>query len=124
MVTGDVLYQFILDCHFTNRNLASVILTCVIYIPQVSYMHYTHQLMCVLYNTGSVHVNAEAVGALNNAHQLNNCFVDNYILDNDGASDDRAVKCCISNHCHHNSRRRLVAVKATATNDQCMHIHK
>ena len=95
-------------------------------MPQVSYIHYTHHLMCVLYNTGSVDVNIEAVSALNNAHQFNNCLVDNSTLEcfiNDGASDDRAVKCCIrSNHYHHNGRRRLAAVTTTATNNQSIHI--
>ena len=77
--------------------------------------------MCILYNTGSVDVNIEAVSALSNAHQLHNCSVDNSTLEyfiNDGASDDRAVKCCISNHYHHNGRR-LVVVEATATNNHC-----
>ena len=73
--------------------------------------------MCVLYNTGSVDVNIEAVSALSNAHQLNNYLVDNSTLECfiiDGASDDRAVKCCISNHYHHNGRRRSVLVETTA----------
>ena len=81
--------------------------------------------MCVLYNTGSVDVNIEAVSALSNAHQLNNYLVDNSTLEcfiNDRASDDRAVKCSISNHYHHNGRRRLVAVEATTTNNQSMYI--
>ena len=82
--------------------------------------------MCALYNTDSVDVNNEAASALNNAHQLNNCLVDNSTLEcyiNDGASDDRAVKCCISsNHYLHNRRRRLVAVTTTATNNQSMYI--
>ena len=80
--------------------------------------------MCVLYNAGSVDVNIEAVRVLSNAHQLNNCLVDNSTLEcfiNDGASDDRAVKSCVSNHYHHNSRRRLVLVEATATS-KCMFI--
>ena len=101
-------------------------LTCVIYIAQVSYiMHYTHDLMCVLYNTGSVDVNIEAVSALSNAHQLNNCLVDNSTVEcfiNDGASDDRAVKCCISNHCCHNGRRRLAVVEVTATDYRCTYV--
>ena len=125
MAIGDTMYQFILDYHFTNHSIMIIILTCVIYIPQVSYIHYTHHLMCVLYNTGSVDVNIEAVSALSNAHQLNNCLVDNPTFEcfiNDGASNDRAVKCCISNHYHHNGRRRLVAVTTTATNNQSMYI--
>ena len=68
----------------------------------------THHLICVLYNTGSVDINIEAVSALSNTLQLNNCLVDNPILEcfiNDGASDDRAVKCCISSHYHHYRRR-------------------
>ena len=121
MDIGDTLYQSILDYHFTDHILPTM--ACVISIPQVSYIHYTHHLMCVLYNTGSVDVNIEAVSALSNAHQLNNCLVDNSTLEysiNDGASDDRAVKCCsISNHYHHNGRRRLVVVEATATNSKC-----
>ena len=78
--------------------------------------------MCVLYNTGSVDISTEAVSALSNAHQVNNCLVDNSILEcfiNDGASDDRAVKCCISNHYHHYGRRRFVVVEDTETNNQC-----
>ena len=82
--------------------------------------------MCVLYNTGSVDVNIEAVSALSNAHQLNNCLVDNSTLEcfiNDGASDDRAVKCCIRNHYHHNSRRSVI-VEANATNSKytCVYV--
>ena len=124
MAIGVTMYQFILDCHFTNHNI--IMSTCVIYIAQVSYiMHNTHHLMCVLYNTGSVDVNIEAVSALSNAHQLNNCLVDNSTVEcfiNDGASDDRAVKCCISNHYHHNGRRRLVVVETTATDNHCTYI--
>ena len=72
-------------------------------------------------------VNIEAVSALSNAHQLNNCLVDNSTLEYFiivGASDDRAVKCCISDHYH--PRRRLVVVEATATDNQCycMDVHK
>ena len=69
MAIGDTIYQFILDYNFANHNLTIIMLTC---IAQVSYiMHYAHHLMCVLYNTGSVDVNIEAVSALSNAHQLN-----------------------------------------------------
>ena len=81
--------------------------------------------MCVLYNTGSVDINIEAASALSSAHQVNNCLVDNSTVEcfiNDGASDDRAVKCCISNHYHHNGRRRLVALKSTETNHQCTYV--
>ena len=81
--------------------------------------------MCVLCDTGSVGVNIEAVSALSNAHQLNNCLVGNSTLEcfiNDEASDDKAVKCCISNHYHHNGRRRLVDVEASATNNQSMYV--
>ena len=83
--------------------------------------------MCVLYNTGSVGISIEAVSALSNAHQMNNCLVvnDNFILEcfiNDGASDDRAVKCCISNHYHHYGRRRSVAVEYPETNNQCAYV--
>ena len=76
--------------------------------------------MCVLYNTGSVDISIEAVSALSNSHGVNNCLVDNSILEcfiNDGASDDRAVKCCISNHYDHYGRRRFVAVKDAETNN-------
>ena len=113
MAIGDVIYLFILDYHFTN----------LILIPQVSYIHYIHHLICVLYNTGSVNVNIEAVSALSNAHQLNNCLVDNSTLEcfiNDGASDDRAVKCCISNHYHCDGRKGSVVVEDTASDNQCM----
>ena len=120
MAVGDTMYQFILDYHLTNHNLTAIMLTCM---PQVSYiMHYTYHLTCVLYNTGSMDVNIEAVSALSNAHQLNNCLVDNSTVEcliNDGASDDRAVKCCISNHYHYNGRRRIVVVEATAEDKQC-----
>ena len=56
----------------------------------------------------------EAFSTLNNFHQLNNCSVydstyQSYIYD--GASHDRAVKCCISNHYHHNNRRRIVNIQ-------------
>ena len=83
--------------------------------------------MCVLYNTGSMDVNIEAVSALSNVRQLNNCLLDNSAVEcfiNDGASDNRAVKCCISNHYHHNGRRRLIVVEATATNTQSLYIRK
>ena len=80
--------------------------------------------MCVLYNTGSVDISIEAVSALSSAHQMNNCLFDSSILKrciNDGASDDRAVKCCISNHYHHYGRR-FVAVKETESNNQCAYV--
>ena len=118
MAIGDTMYQFILDYYFINHNLTTI-------MPQVSYIHYTHHFMCILHNIVSVDVNIEAVSALSNAHQLNNCLVDNSTLEcfiNDGASDDRAVKCCISNHYHHNGRRRLVVVETTATNSKLMYI--
>ena len=124
MAIGDTMFQFILDHHFRHHRIMAVMLTCVICIPQASYMHYTHHLMCVLYNTGSVDVSVEAVSALSHDHQLNNCLVDNSTLEcfiNDGASDDRAVKCSISKYYHHSGRRRLVIVEATATNNQCMY---
>ena len=95
-------------------------------MPQVSYIHYSHHLMCVLYNTGSVGVNIEAVSALSNAYQLNNCLVDNSSLEcfiNDGASDDRAVKCCIRNHYHHNGRRGLVISTTNSTYCMCMYTY-
>ena len=82
--------------------------------------------MFVLYNIGSVDVTTEVVSTLSNAHQLNNCLVDNSTLKcfiDDGAPDDRAVKCCVSNHYHHNGRRRLVGVANAATNSECMYIH-
>ena len=118
MAIGNTMYHFILDYHFISHNLTTI-------MPPVSYINYTHLFMCVLYNTGSVDVNIEAVSALSNAYQLNNCLVDNSTLEyfiNDGASDDRAVKCCISNHYHHNGRRRSVAVETTATNSKLMYI--
>ena len=65
--------------------------------------------MCVLYNTGSVDISIEAVSALE-------CFI------NDGASDDRAVKCCISDHYHHYGRKRFIAMKDTETNYQCAYV--
>ena len=83
-------------------------------------------ILCVLYNTGSVGVSVEAVSALNSAHQSNNCLADISTLEcfiNDGASDDRAVKCCVSDHYHHNDRRRVAVVEATATNNQCTYMH-
>ena len=83
----------------------------------------TEHLICLLYNTGSKDINIKAASALSNAHHMNNCLVDNSTLEcyiNGGASDDRVVKCSISNHYHHNDRRRLVVVEATATNNQSM----
>ena len=68
-------------------------------------------------------VSIEAVSALRNAHQLNNCLVDNSSLEcfiNDGASDDRAVKCCVRNHHHHNGRRRLVVSPTNSTYCMCI----
>ena len=62
--------------------------------------------MCVLYNIGSENVITEAVSAL-------------YNVFNDGASDDRAVKCYVSSHYNCNDRRRLTVLEATATNNQC-----
>ena len=89
-----------------------------IFAGPVTYVHYN----C---NTGSVDISIEAVSALSNAHQVNNCLVDDSILEcfiNDGASDDRAVKCCINNHCHWNSRRRFVAMEGTETNNQYAYV--
>ena len=70
-------------------------------------------------------INIEAASALSSVHQLNNCLVDNSTLEcfiNDGASHDRAVKCCISNHYHHYGRRRVVAVEDTETDNQCAYL--
>ena len=106
MAIGKTMHQFILDYHFMNQKLSTITLTCVIYIPQVSYMHCIYHFICVLHNIGSENVITEAVNALYNAF-------------NDGASDDRAVKCCVSSHYNHNGRRRLVVSEATATNNQC-----
>ena len=81
--------------------------------------------MCVLYNTDSVDISIEAASALSSVHYVNNCLVDNSILEcfiNDEASDDRAVKCCISNHYHHYGRRRFVAVEGTEINNQCAYV--
>ena len=128
MAIGDIMYQFILNYHFLNHRLTIIMLACVVCIAQVSYIYYTlftSPRVYILYNIGSADINIEAVSALSNAHQLNNCLVDNSTLEcfiNDGASDDRAVKCCISNHNHHNGRRRLVIVEATATNNQCTYV--
>ena len=83
--------------------------------------------MYLLYNTGSVDVNTEAVSPLGTAYQLHNCLVDNSTLEcliNDEASDDRAVKCYISNHYHHNGRRRLLVVETNVTNSKCICIRK
>lgn len=79
----------------------------------------------ILCNTGSVDVNIEAVSAVNDIHQRSNGLVDNSTLEcfsNDGASDDRAVKCCISNCYNDISRRRFVALQPTATDTQCKYI--
>ena len=128
MAIGDIMYQFILNYHFSNHRLTIIMLACVVCIAQVGYVYYalfTSPRVYMLYNIGSADVNIEAVSALSNAHQLNNCLVDYSTLEcffNDGASDDRAVKCCISNHNHHNGRRRLVIVEATATNNQCTYV--
>ena len=67
-------------------------------------------------------INIEAVSTLSSIHQLNNCLVDDSILINDGASDDRAVRCCISNHYHLYGRRRFVAMEGTETNNQCAYV--
>ena len=40
MAIGDTMYQFILDSHFSNHNLTTVMLACVICIPQVSNVRY------------------------------------------------------------------------------------
>ena len=71
-----------------------------------------------------MNINTEEVSALSSAYQLNNCLVEYSTLEyfiNDEASDDRAIKCCISNHYHHNCRRRIV-VEATATNNQSKYV--
>ena len=76
-------------------------------------------------NIDSVDINIEAISALSSVHQLNNCLVDNSTLEcfiNDGASDDRAVKCCISNHYCHNGRRRFVAMEDTKANNKCVYV--
>ena len=75
----------------------------------------------VLYNTGSMDVNTEAISALSSAHQLNNRLFDNSILEcfiNDGASDDRAVRCCVSDH-YYRGRSRSVVVEATTNDIKC-----
>ena len=74
-------------------------------------------------------VNTEAVSALNSAHQLNNWLFDNSTLEcfiNDGASDDRAVRCCASDHYYHNGRgrSRSVVVEATANDIKCTYVYK
>ena len=58
------------------------------------------------YNIGSENVITKAVSAL-------------YNVFNDGASDDRAVKCYVSSHYNRNGRRRLIVLEATANNNQC-----
>ena len=93
-------------------------------------MHYTHQLICALYNTGSMDVNTEAVSALSNAHQLNNWLFDNSTLEcfiNDGASGDRAVRCCVSDHYYYHNgrgRSRSVVVEATTNDIKCTYVYK
>ena len=74
-------------------------------------------------------VNTEAISALSNAHQLNNRLFDNSTLEcfiNDGASDDRAVNCCVSDHYYHNGRgrSRSVVVEATAIDIKCTYVYK
>ena len=81
------------------------------------------------YNTGGVDVNIEAGSALSNAHQLNNWLYDNSTLEyfiNDGASDDRAIRCCVSDHHYHNGRgrSRLVVVEVTTNNIKCTYVYK
>lgn len=81
--------------------------------------------MCVLYYSGNVDVNIEAASALSNAHQLNNCLFDNSILERfiyNGASDDRAVRCCFS-HYHHKSRRSVV-VESTANDIKRTYVYQ
>ena len=63
-------------------------------------------------------INTEAVSALSNVHQL---IADKSILEafaNDGALDDRAVKCSIDDHYLHNGRRHFTALKVAATSNQ------
>ena len=90
------------------------------------YHLHKHQVMCVLYNTGSSDISVEVVvaGALSAAHQMNSRITNNHTLEylDDRASDDRAPRCRISSHDHHKSRRRHVAWNATAANYQCMQV--
>lgn len=76
--------------------------------------------MYVQYNTGTVDVD---IGPLYSAHQLDSHLLDipsSYCV-NAGASDDRAKKCCISDHYHHDVRRRFVIQTAT-TNMPCKYM--
>ena len=51
MAIGDIMYQFILDCHFSDHNLATVMLALVICIPQVSYVHYVPTVYVASYTS-------------------------------------------------------------------------
>ena len=125
MAIGDTMYQFILSSYF---KLTTFMLTGVILKPHVRFIHmytccYIHYSYTSPYvNIGSLDVNTEAASALNSAHLLNANLTLQH-LDNDGASDDRAVKCYISSCYHQNNSRRSVALRATDTNGRHMCIH-
>ena len=125
MAIGDTMYQFIPRSYF---KLTTFMLTGVILKPHVSFIHtYTYSYIHYSYtspyvNIGSLDVNTEAVSALSSARLLNTNITLQH-LDNDGASDGRAVKCCISKCYHQNNSRRSVALRATDTNGRHMYIH-
>ena len=51
-------------------------------------------------------------------HKLDDAISPMHCGINDGASDDRADKCSISNRCCLNGRRRMVPYSQTATNSE------
>lgn len=68
--------------------------------------------VCVMH-AGAVDVDVEAFSALSNFDQFNYHSVNSSTYISDGASDDRAGKCCISNHFHHHGRRQLIDKRCT-----------
>ena len=73
-------------------------------------------------NAGSVDINCEAVSALSSVCRFNDNVMNTSSLQsvsNDRALDDKSQKCSVSNHYHHNDRRRSVAFRVAANDKQC-----
>ena len=136
MATGIVMYQFILDYHFINHNLITIMSINMICILQVrklyfanilnyfiyTYMHTNHFIrICMYTDTVDVNTEAENLTALSSVYQSDYRSAENSTLQccvaHDGASDDRADKYSISSYYHH--RKRFLALHSTTTNKQC-----
>ena len=99
------------NCHVSISATSKLCVLCPLYSTWLVTNH--------LMSAGSVDINVKAVSALNTTYQSKSLIDSStkYFI-YDGASDDKATKCFISSHYHHNGRRRSVILKTTA-NNQC-----